>query len=144
MRGMADRLSRGASAVTGALVAAPLLAACGGGGAAPGAASSPTTSGAATATPAKAKAEPKAKASVVTIKGFEYGPAKITVKPGAKVTWVDEDATNHTVTFASKDVKSIPNIRQGQSRTVRFGKAGTYAYVCEYHPNMRAEVVVAR
>jgi plastocyanin len=34
----------------------------------------------------------------VEIKGFEYAPKAITVKPGTKVTWTNKDSEGHTVT----------------------------------------------
>ncbi len=78
----------------------------------------------------------------VTIEDFEYQPATVTVKAGGKVTFTDADATNHTVTFTSaKAGRGIPNIREGQTKTVRLPRAGTFAYFCEFHPTMRGEIV---
>lgn len=85
------------------------------------------------AAPARAK---------VTIEDFEYEPATVTVKAGGKVTFTDADTTNHTVTFTSaKAGRGIPNIRPGQTRSIRLPRAGTFAYICEFHPTMRGEIV---
>ena len=37
-------------------------------------------------------------AAAVSITGFTFSPATVTVKPGGIVTWTNNDATNHTVT----------------------------------------------
>lgn len=78
----------------------------------------------------------------VAIEGFTYTPKTVEVEAGATVTWTDEDASNHTVTFTEKSVKSIDNIREGQSKKVRFEKPGTYDYICEFHPGMAGTVEV--
>lgn len=78
----------------------------------------------------------------VTIEDFEYEPATVTVKAGGKVTFTDADTTNHTVTFTSAEAgRGIPNIRPGETRTIRLRRAGSFAYVCEFHPTMRGRIV---
>lgn len=104
----------------------------------PAATAEATASATATGTP---EGEGADKASVV-IKKFAYTPKTVKVAAGAKVTWTDEDASNHTVTFTEKSIKSIDNIREGQSKTVRFEKPGTYDYICVYHPGMAGTVKV--
>lgn len=77
----------------------------------------------------------------VMISGFAFSPATLTVPAGTSVTWTNNDAATHTVTsttgiFDSKDMT------QGKSFTFKFTTAGTYPYVCIYHSNMTASVVV--
>jgi plastocyanin len=36
--------------------------------------------------------------AAVSISGFAFAPASVTVKPGGVVTWTNNDATHHTVT----------------------------------------------
>jgi plastocyanin len=116
------------------LAAVPLvvLAACGGDPQEPGHAA------AATATPAAAKA---ATTTSVRIEGFEFRPRTITVTKGTRVTWRNRDAANHTVTF-EKRPGDLGNVDEGKRLSARFQHAGRYAYVCQYHPNMRGTIVV--
>ncbi len=99
------------------------------------------------ATPASTKA-PSASAGAAsasakdTIKDFTFGPKSVTVKAGGSVSWTNDDSANHNVTFKDKSVKGIANLRQGQSGKVSFAKAGTYSYVCTYHPGMEGKVIV--
>ncbi len=96
-----------------------------------------------TAAPAKASAGAAPKTASEQIKGFEFAPTSITVATGGTVTWTNKDAANHTVTFSGSGApKGIANLRQGKKASVSFDKAGTYAYVCQYHPNMHGTVVV--
>ena len=118
----------------GALItvaAAATLAACG------------TSSGSAAPQTAAAPAAHKtAVLARVAIKDFDYSPRRLTVRRGAAVTWTDRDATNHTVTFTAKGIRSIENLRQGEHASIRFRRRGTYRYVCSFHPNMHGIVVV--
>lgn len=90
---------------------------------------------------ATASAPAKAKPAKVTIKGFEYAPRNLEVEAGAKVTWTDQDAANHTVSF-SKGPGELGNVSEGKTVSTRFTKPGRYAYVCQYHPNMHGTVTV--
>lgn len=77
---------------------------------------------------------------VVTIEGMKYAPATLTVKKGDKVRWRNKDVVPHTVTAAGRfDSKEIA---AGASWTWTARKAGTYEYICTYHPGMKATVVV--
>ena len=80
--------------------------------------------------------------AAVTIEGFAYSPARVTVRRGGKVTWTDEDASNHTVTFAEDGPEDIGNLREGRRATVKFTEPGSYAYICEFHPGMAGTVEV--
>ena len=93
----------------------------------------------ATATPA---ADEGSARSAVTIEGFTYSPARVTVRRGGQVTWTDEDASNHTVTFSKDGPKDIGNLREGRSATVKFDERGSYAYICDFHPGMAGTVEV--
>ena len=77
----------------------------------------------------------------VSIEGFAFSPATTTVQVGDSVTWTNADATAHTATAGdgSFDTESIG---PGESSTITFDTAGTYAYVCSIHPTMAGTVVV--
>ncbi len=105
----------------------------------------------ATPSPAPATASPPstAPASVspaggdaVTIAGFAFAPASLTVKVGATVTWTNKDTATHTVVWAdgSPGSGSLTNGGAPYSRT--FDTAGTFAYVCGIHAAMKGTVVV--
>jgi LPXTG-motif cell wall-anchored protein len=77
----------------------------------------------------------------VTIVDFSFGPATITINQGDTVTWVNDGPTPHSATASdgSFDTGVFP---AGQSRSHTFNSAGTFAYICTPHPNMRGTVVV--
>lgn len=86
-----------------------------------------------------------AKQVTVTIKGFAFSPATITVTKGAKVTWSNQDSTTHTVTSGanrSKDGTFDAQISGGNETQVTFDKTGTFAYFCQIHQGMVATVIV--
>lgn len=77
----------------------------------------------------------------VTIAGFAFDPASITVRVGDSVTWRNEDSAPHTAT-ADDGSFDTGNLGDGASASVTFQQAGTFGYLCTIHPSMRGTVVV--
>jgi plastocyanin len=80
-------------------------------------------------------------ASAVEIKNFAFTPPSLTVPVGTTVTWTNNDTAAHTVTAAGGAFDS-GNLSPGQSFSFTFDQAGSFAYACNYHPNMQGTVVV--
>ena len=119
-------------------LAGSALGGCGGGSGAGSSTDSMMPAATATAVAPKPKA---AVAQRLRIVNFDYAPATITVAAGTKVTWVNEDASNHTVT-ADDGAFDLGNVAEHSKVSHRFAKAGTFAYHCQFHPNMHAKVIV--
>ncbi|MEN6349405.1 MAG: cupredoxin family copper-binding protein [Syntrophomonas sp.] len=85
------------------------------------------------------QAAPAAGANTVVIENFAFTPAAITVKKGDTVTWVNRDSAPHTATGAAFDSKGLA---RGQSFSFTFNEAGTFDYICTYHPSMKGQVIV--
>ena len=67
------------------------------------------------------------------------------VGTGATVTWSNKDSSPHTATAANdaqRESFDTKVIKQNASASVTFDKPGTYAYICDLHPYMKASVVV--
>jgi plastocyanin len=77
----------------------------------------------------------------VEITGFAYAPPEIRVSPGDTVTWRNRDAAPHTVTADNGGFDS-GEFARGATYRRRFDRAGTFAYFCAVHPNMRGSVTV--
>ncbi len=113
-----------------------IVAACSG--------ASATPSAALTAAPS---AEPSASSGgsggeeAVTIKGFTFAPAALSVKVGTTVTWTNQDGATHTVTFDVGDDTS-GDLGNGGTYSETFATAGTFPYHCAIHPSMKATVTV--
>ena len=75
------------------------------------------------------------------IAGFAFKPGTIRVKVGTTVRWTNRDEAPHTVTAASGGFTS-KQLGKGGVYARRFGRAGTFAYLCALHPNMKGRVVV--
>ncbi len=90
----------------------------------------------------KPAAAPAAKpADEVVIKDFKYGPANAAVKPGAKVTFVNQDSAPHTATVKGGGFDT-GTVNKGQSKAITIDKPGTYDYVCEFHAFMKGKLTV--
>jgi amicyanin len=81
----------------------------------------------------------------VTIKSFKFMAPSVTVKKGGKVTWTNQDSAPHTATASDAAQKSkfdTGTLKNGQSKSITFSSAGTYKYLCQFHPFMTGSVVV--
>ncbi|HEV8556914.1 MAG TPA: cupredoxin family copper-binding protein [Actinophytocola sp.] len=97
----------------------------------------------AAAAPAEAKPAAAASSTSVAIMNFAYSPATLTITVGDTVTWTNHDSAPHNVVVSDGPEKfTSPTLQTGQSFSYTFTKAGTYAYYCSIHPNMKATVTV--
>jgi amicyanin len=79
----------------------------------------------------------------VTMKGYAFSPASLSVPAGSTVTWTNQDTAPHDVKTTSGPVSiHSPMLNKGQSWSFTFTTAGSYGYVCTVHPNMTAGITV--
>ncbi len=78
---------------------------------------------------------------MVRIAGFAFDPPEIEILAGNSVTWINGDLAPHTATARDGSWETGPIDRDGQF-TIIFDAPGTYPYVCEFHPQMQATIVV--
>lgn len=78
----------------------------------------------------------------VTISNYTFMPAKITVHPGDKVVWTNQDSIPHTAT--ALDGKSFDSgaIDPNASWSKVLSTPGDFKYRCAIHPDMQGEVDV--
>jgi plastocyanin len=79
----------------------------------------------------------KAKTHTITIEAMRFQPEVLTVAPGDTIVWVNKDIVPHTATsktgrFDSKDIQ----VDKSWKYTIR--KKGDFAYICTFHPTMKA------
>jgi plastocyanin len=86
-------------------------------------------------------AQAGAAAADVTIAGFAFGPAKLSVAMGKPVTWTNTDDSPHQVAFTKDGTRSAVLVR-GQSHAQAFSAPGVYDYACGLHPGMKGSVEV--
>ena len=77
----------------------------------------------------------------MTISDYRFTPATVTVIVGDTVTWTNDGParTRRRRHGGSFDTGIFP---AGESRSATFDEAGTFAYICTPHPNMKGTVVV--
>ena len=80
--------------------------------------------------------------TAVSIIGFSYSPASVTVAPGSTVCWTNLDGSSHTVTSDSPAFDSGQIDSNGTFRH-QFASAGSFAYHCAYPHGMAAAIVVS-
>src|SRR5437763_1486668 len=114
------------------------IAACSSGTPAP-----PSQKSAATSPAATVPNEQQAATHTVVISGFKFQPAEMTVRAGDTVEWKNMDSMPHNAVASDKSFDS------GKLKTGMTGKIvadektkGTHDYICTYHPNMKAKLIV--
>ena len=78
----------------------------------------------------------------VNIKNFVFDPATISVKPGTRITWVNNDSVPHTVTSDSGSLLNSGTLAPGQSFSFSFSSVTSVNYHCALHPAMKGTVIV--
>ncbi len=128
----------------------------GGGGAADAAAPAATTAPAAAtdAAPVATDAAPAADTTPaatdaaaaadtpVDIRDFAFNPNPVEITAGGSVTWTNQDAVPHTATGVDRAVLQSGTIQPGASFTQVFDTPGTFDYFCEFHGNMKGQIIV--
>jgi len=77
----------------------------------------------------------------VVIEQMRFNPPTLTVKRGDRVEWVNKDLFAHTASATSKAFDS-GGIAPNASWSFVAGQAGSYPYLCNFHPTMRGTLNV--
>lgn len=87
--------------------------------------------------------------ATVTVKTFAFTPDPLTVPAGTVITFVNEDAIDHTVTAGTREAPhperfdgQLPD--KGATFELTLDDPGTYEYFCQIHPGpgMTATITV--
>ena len=82
-----------------------------------------------------------AKDHKIVIKDVAFSPKELKIKKGDTVTWTNADERDHTVTADDGSFKS-GNLGDSETYKRKFDKPGRYKYHCDYHPRMKATIIV--
>lgn len=77
----------------------------------------------------------------VEIRGFAFVPPTVEVHAGDTLQWINHDVVPHTATDSAGGWDT-GQIAAGDTGRWVAATPGRHAYVCAYHPGMRAELVV--
>src|SRR5947207_15586057 len=77
----------------------------------------------------------------IEIKDFAFNPQTITVKSGAKVTWINRDEEPHTIVSVEKQFKKSTAYDTDHEFTLTAGTRGTYSYLFSVHSKMTGTFV---
>ena len=76
----------------------------------------------------------------ITVDQMAFTKEKVTATVGDTIEWINKDVVDHTST-AKKGEWNVSLPPGAKAQTV-LKKAGTFEYLCKYHPNMTGTVVV--
>lgn len=73
-----------------------------------------------------------------------FTPATLTAAVGDTVTFTNSGKAPHNVQFSDKSQTGIDILNPGASRSITLNKAGTFDYICSFHPpDMKGTITVA-
>ncbi len=78
----------------------------------------------------------------VEIVDFAFGPEELAVPVGGTITWTNSDGATHTVTGREGETLQSPDLKTEDTYEVTFEEAGTFEYLCKFHPNMQGTITV--
>jgi plastocyanin len=83
-------------------------------------------------------------ANAVSIQNFSFGPDKLIVKKGTKVTWTNMDDAHHdiTPTGGGSDFVASKLLAKDEKYEFTFNTVGIYTYKCSPHPYMKGTIEV--
>ena len=81
------------------------------------------------------------KTHTVTIEGMRFQPQTLTVSSGDTIVWVNKDLVPHTATSKAGGFDS-QTIQADESWKYTAGTKGEFAYICAFHPAMKATLRV--
>jgi len=79
--------------------------------------------------------------AAITVQGFAFRPAELSVGVGTTVRWTNQDGTPHQVE-SDDGTLAGPVMRTGATFSFTFTTAGRVTYHCAIHPSMNGVVVV--
>ncbi len=77
----------------------------------------------------------------VSIAGFAFKPASLTITAGSTVTWTNSDAVTHTATSDGGEFDS-GDLTTNASFSHTFANKGTFTHHCAIHSNMQGTITV--
>jgi plastocyanin len=90
------------------------------------------------AQPTAAPPPPAPAAASVSMVDFDFAPKEIRIKAGTVVTWKNDGAAPHSATAADGSFDTAV-FQPGESKSVTFASAGTFAYYCSLHGTPQGE-----
>ena len=96
-----------------------------------------------TSTPAPISQETEAVATEqgisISLQAHAFNPSDVTISVGDTVTWTNNDPGRHAIRIGNENSYELP---AGGSYSYTFNEAGTFYYVCSFHPNERGTIIV--
>jgi plastocyanin len=74
--------------------------------------------------------------------GSAFTPGTIQAKVGDVITWTNGDGVPHTATYKDDPTCTTEGLGQGDTGSLTFSAAGSYAYICKIHADMTGTIEV--
>jgi plastocyanin len=79
---------------------------------------------------------------IIEIKNSVFSLNNLTIKKGDVIKWTNKDGVTHTITSDKGKELGSSSLIKDENYTHKFQFDGIYNYHCEFHSNMKGQVVV--
>lgn len=76
----------------------------------------------------------------ITMAAMAFGAVPADLRVGDRIEWVNNDVLEHTAT--ARDGSFDVHLKPGTKAVITLTHAGSFRFVCSYHPNMVGTLVV--
>lgn len=101
---------------------------------------SATTAFAAKAAPAAIHSTAAPAVHTITMSAMEFGAVPDNIHVGDTIEWVNNDVLEHSAT--ARDGSFDVDLKPGAKARIAVSKAGSFPFLCRFHPNMVGTLVV--
>ena len=91
--------------------------------------------------PATASAKPTAHTTIVVVDKLAFGAIPSNLRVGDTIIWTNRDLFRHSATAKGHFDVDLP---PGAQRRMVLRKAGTFPFICKFHPGMKGVLKVGR
>lgn len=91
--------------------------------------------------PATALAKPTAHTTIVVVDKLAFGAIPSNLRVGDTIIWTNRDLFRHSATAKGHFDVDLP---PGAQRRMVLRKAGTFPFICKFHPGMKGVLKVGR
>ena len=89
------------------------------------------------------RAEVPSEPGTIAMKDVKFVPERLTIKVGETVTWRNDESLDHNVVAQKGENFRSRAFGEGGTYTFTARKPGTIDYVCNLHPGMDGQLIVA-
>ena len=80
----------------------------------------------------------------LTAQDLKFAPASLSAAAGSSIEFTNEDDAKHSFTASELDIDQEVNAKSSTTVDLADAEAGSYDFVCKFHPDMKGTLEVTK